>query len=197
MKRFALIILFSVVSVFLLLSSGGCSAREEPVEGVTTFRSQYKELSDEDARAMIKKYNFYDRRWNKFRSFPNKFELQEINKQKIVTDHATGLVWSQSGSGSHLTYQEVKQWLIDLNTRGYAGYKTWRLPTLEEAASLLESKREKNRYINPIFSGLQHSILSRDFYNPVRLWGVSFHFGRIFKVGVLEPIYVRPVAKMK
>ncbi|MCP5054702.1 MAG: DUF1566 domain-containing protein [bacterium] len=191
--RYWLLAAAGLAIIAILLPVAGCSAREEPIDGVATLRAQGKTLTADEARDMVKANGFFDRRWNKFRSFPNKFELKVIAGQKIVVDHATGLAWHQSGSTTDMGYHEAERWVKSLNVKGYAGYKTWRLPTLAEAASLMESKREKQRYIDPLFSGFQHSIRTSDIYSDVRSWSVSFHSGRIFKVGVSEPDYVRPV----
>lgn len=196
MKHFGIILL--LISV-VIVAGTGCGVKEGKLDGPIKLRSQHTILSDDDVIAMVKKYNFYDSRRNKFRSFPNKFELKEVgpNKEKIVIDRSVNLVWHQSGSDYQMNLIDAFDWLQALNNTGYGGYRTWRFPTLEEAASLLEGKRVRSRYISPLFSGLQHSIRTGDKYNPVRYWGVSFHFGRIFKVGGHEPDYMRPVATLE
>lgn len=182
-----------VIAGLLLTLFAGCKVKEVPVSGVVKLRSQYKQVDDAEMKAMVKKHNFYEKRFNKFRSFANKFELKAVGGDKIVIDHATGLAWHQSGSEAPLTYQGAKQWLEDLNRNGYGGYRKWRLPTLEEAASLLEGNRVENRYIDPMFDRRVFSMRTGDIFNEFRSWGVSFHYGAIFKVGAIEPDFVRPV----
>ena len=82
--------------------------------------------------AGIRSHGFFDRRWNKYLSFANQFELKLISNQPIVIDHATGLAWHQSGSALPLVYSEAGQWLEDLNKKGYAGYSNWKPPTAKE-----------------------------------------------------------------
>ena len=66
------------------------------------------------------------------------YEVKTINDDKVVIDHATGLMWHQSGSERYLAWRRAIRWVEDLNVKAYAGYNDWRMPTLEEAALLLE-----------------------------------------------------------
>jgi len=54
-----------------------------------------------------------------------------------------------------MDWDKAKQWVRDLNSIGYAGYHDWRLPTLEETASLLESSNGNGLYIDSVFSNKQ------------------------------------------
>ena len=61
-------------------------------------------------------------------------------------------------------------WLEALNTKGYAGYHEWRLPTVEESASLDEpGKKNGGLYIAPVFSNKQRWILTGDCLMPLSL----------------------------
>lgn len=191
-RNISLVAVVAITGLFLVLFTG-CKVKEVPVSGVVKLRAQYKQMDHGEMKAMVKKLNFYEKRHNKFRSFANKFEPKTMGGEKIVIDHATGLVWHQSGSEAPLTYQGARQWLKELNQKGYGGYHNWRLPTLEEAASLLEGNRVEKRYIDPMFDPGVLSIRTGDTFSEVRSWGVSFHYGAIFRVGAAEPDYVRPV----
>lgn len=186
--------LFVILILFTLTFQYQCNKSDETVR-FTELRSEYKTLSKNQVKSMIKSKGFFDYRWNKTRSFVNQFELKENSGDKIVIDHATDLVWHQSGSEIPIQYSEVSQWLEELNKKGYAGYTYWRLPTLEEAASLVAQEKTNFRYMDPIFSSLQYSIHTGDFFSEFRIWGVSFQFGGSFRVGVRDLNYIRPVTK--
>jgi hypothetical protein len=56
-----------------------------------------------------------------------------------MVDRATGLMWQQAGSAEEMSFAEAGMYVAQLNAgNGFAGYRGWRLPTLEEAMSLIE-----------------------------------------------------------
>ena len=146
------------------------------------FRSQRqpKKLSLNDVKAMLKKFNFFDSEWNKMsQGFKNQFEKQEKNGDIVLLDQASGLMWQQSGSPKIMTYKNVQKWIDDLNEKGYAGYTDWRLPTLEEAMSLMQPKENKDGlYIDQAFDSKQEWIWTVDKYKRgSAAWGVGFSHG--------------------
>ncbi|NIO80088.1 MAG: DUF1566 domain-containing protein [Candidatus Aminicenantes bacterium] len=161
----------------------------------TKLRSSYQTLSSSAADAMIKQEGFFDSDRNKSGSFNNNYQARTINGDKVVIDWATGLMWHQSGSLEEMILGKVKQWIDNLNSSGYAGYYDWRLPTLEEGASLIESSRMNgDLYIDPVFSSRQLCIWigdktgSGDYDN----WVVCFDAGKVLDY-VLGGFFVRPV----
>ena len=99
-------------------------------------------------------------------------------------------------------YEEAKNWINDLNLKGVAGYSDWRLPTLEEAMSLMESeKKNDDLYIDSIFEAKQYLIWTSDMVKGESwAWLVNFGsgscgFGRLFGLGDLY--YVRAVRSIK
>jgi hypothetical protein len=134
MKRLGFSVLLIGLLGILSVMQSGCGQEEGPVRA-TTLRSEYKTVSEDEVKSMINSHSFFDKRWNRYRSFPNNFELKVVEDHKVVIDHATGLVWHQSGSQLPLIYREAALWIKVLNKKGYAGYYNWRLPTVEEAAS--------------------------------------------------------------
>jgi hypothetical protein len=131
---------------------------------------------------MLKEYQFFDSGWNKDGEFQNDYDLKSINGDKVVIDHATDLMWHQSGSGKSMEWNQANGWVRSLNSRRYAGFNDWRLPTLDEAASLLESSKRNGLYIDSVFSNKQEYIWTgddiRDGSEDIT-WGISFKGGSV------------------
>ena len=127
--------------------------------------SPNRSLCKDDVKDILGRYNLYDSVWNTGGDFTNNYEAQVINGGKVVIDHATGLMWHQSGSLQTMNWGETYQWVRELNRMGYAGYQDWRLPTIDEAVTLLESRKyggENGLYIDPVFDSSQKMIWTSD-----------------------------------
>lgn len=131
------------------------------------------------------------------------YEVKTVDDNKIVVDYATGLMWHESGSSKKMTYDNSSKWVSELNSRGYAGYSDWRLPTVEEAASLLEPRENDNRnnsglYIDPVFDQKQLYIWTGDTYGTKAAWNVDFYyFGCVRCYYFNSYFFVRPVRSNK
>ena len=101
-------------------------------------------------------------------------------------------MWFPSGSIHFVTWKEAQEWISNLNHNAYAGFTDWRLPTLEEALSLLENKKAK-LYVDPKFDNRQWCIWTGDSLGSNFVWTIVFS-GRVdwFDTGV-GLNYVRPV----
>jgi len=167
------------------------------VQARVSLRSNAKSMNFYEVQAMLTTSGFFDGGLNKSGDFSNSYESRVINGDKVVLDHATGLMWHQSGSKKFMTYDEAEQWIAELNRGGYAGYYDWRLPTLEEGASLLERTQMNGElYIDPAFSASQWWIWTSDDLPSgpsSRAWTVNFSWGSV-NVNNPNSIYqVRPV----
>ncbi len=100
---------------------------------------------------MLVEYDFFDRSRNARGSFVNSFV---DNNDGTVTDKATGLMWEKSGS-SRLYNSRAKEYIKQLNKQRFAGYSGWRMPTVEELASLLVRKRTNGAHMDPVFDHKQ------------------------------------------
>jgi hypothetical protein len=178
------------------------------VRARVSLRSVARSLSTSEVGEMLKRKNFFSKQyddWNKDfcnmrGDFANEYEVKTIGGDKVVLDHATGLMWHQSGSEGFLVYEKAKQWVNELNRRGYAGYRDWRLPTLEEGASLLErTKMNDDLYIDLLFSEKQRWIWTSDTVSGVssQVWGVLFFSGYVNRNLIGTRISVRPVRSVQ
>ena len=172
-------------------------------------------LSKEDVKNMLGLYNFYDSVWNNGGNFTNDYEAQVINGDKVVIDHATGLMWHQSGSLQRTDWGETYQWVRELNRMRYARYQDWRLPTIDEAVTLLESRKYgggNGLHIDPVFDSRQKLIWTSDVKAKTERswigtttvsgrywWRVSFTNGTVSWLIRLVELqkHIRPVRTMR
>lgn len=149
------------------------------------LRSRPKTLSVEDVAVMIKKHNFFCKTYSWTKEYHNEtgdFENDFVdNKDGTITDGNTGLMWQKSGSNEYMQYDQAHAYINQINIAEFAGYNDWRLPTLEELASLLESKpMNKGLYIDPVFDDEQYWCWSSDKRSVGGAWGVDFDDGYVY-----------------
>ncbi len=167
------------------------------VKPVTGFRSESRTLSEKEVKAMLVANNFFDKYENKNGSgYKHDYKIETLNGDQVVLDRAAGLMWQQGGSPNYINYEEAKKWIDNLNLKGYAGFKDWRLPTLEEAMSLMEPKKMNgDLYIDPVFDKTQSWIWTADpIVGSAAAWVVGFDSGCCNPVNLLILYnYVRAV----
>ena len=96
-------------------------------------------------------------------NFQHEYELHTFSGIKMVIDHATSLMWQQSGSFNTMAWEEARGYIDELNKERYAGFTDWRLTTVEELASLLEPIGEnEGLYIDRVFDKNQSGCWSAD-----------------------------------
>ena len=144
-----------------------------------TLRRIRKQTSVSDIEAIVQKFNFFLKSKNEKGEFPNEFI---DNRDGTVTDKATELMWQKSGSPSVLSWKEAEQYVLQLNEQCYCGYYNWRIPTVEELASLLKrSINTKGQHIDPLFDSKQIECWSSDLYEQPDLSSfknASIHFSK-------------------
>jgi len=143
----------------------GIAKRSETTDSVRKpiytppLRNNAMRLSEDNVKMMLKDKNFFDKHWNNtVNGFENDYELQKNGQ--VVYDRNSGLMWQRGGSDYWMTYEEAKTRVEQLD---FAGYDDWRLPTLEEAMSLVESEENSDGfYIDSKFDKTQHMIWTSD-----------------------------------
>ncbi len=104
------------------------------------LRSTPQTLSADDAKVMVVTQNFYRAGWNtQGRGGPHQYETQVHAGGLVVVNPVTGLMWQRSGSGMIVQggQQGAEQYVQSLNAKRFGGFDDWRLPTLDEAMSLM------------------------------------------------------------
>ncbi len=128
---------------------------------------------------MIKAKKYYDGRLNREgKGIEHQFQPQPGDS--VIIDAAIGLTWQQSGSSESMNYASAGEYIQRFNDEsydGYGGYSDWRLPTLEEAMSLMEPERKNDRFIDAQFDAKQSSTWTSDKLFASRAWVVYFISG--------------------
>ena len=114
---------------------------------------------------------------------------------RIVTDYATHLMWPQTAPEQALRWQDASRFVDRLNAEQYAGFSDWRLPTVEELASLLEAKKTKHGLYLPAFFGdTPRWCWSADLAPDAQsAWYVSFNSGGIQQQPLEQTAFVLAV----
>ena len=165
------------------------------VKPVLVLRNNKEVLSERNVNAFIKKYDFFDNYKNKKGKGIPHFYTQ-IKDGKIILDLVTGLMWQQSGSEKTMRFEKAEDYIRELNDRQFAGFNGWRLPTLEEAMSLMAPKKNKaDLYIDERFDSRQRWIWTSDEYTSgSRRWVVNFNDGNCLDWGrIVYDFFVRGV----
>ncbi len=135
-------------------------------------------INDDQIQAVIQKWNFFDSALNPQGNFPN--SLVDNGDGVTVYDERTGLSWQRAGLDI-ASIRTMQRNIEDLNKKGFAGFHDWRLPTMEEAMSLMEpTMNGKGVYLNPCFSSGQPFIFVAAKRKPGGYWFVDYKQGRAF-----------------
>jgi len=146
-------------------------------------------VSDDEAQSKFKLKKDSNGWWRPLEYIKNDFK----DNGDTITDRATGLMWQKSGSSDYMNYEKAKAYIEELNSKKFAGYSDWRLPTVDELKSLLTPETQSNGlYINPIFDKNQSWCWSSDNRASGVAWLVYFLNGLVYWYNV-NFSYVRAV----
>jgi hypothetical protein len=141
-------------------------------------KKQKERIDLQEMEILIKRYNFFESKLNKKGNFKSFYEVKKRKNVSVVMDYPAGLVWYNEKSPGNMDFKKAEKWIKDLNQQEYGGYSDWRIPTLEEAASLLRKRQNKQGlYVERTFSGNQKIIWTQDRFSANSLWVVNFDKG--------------------
>jgi ubiquinone/menaquinone biosynthesis C-methylase UbiE len=161
------------------------------------FRSSYKTINSFNGVSLLFQKVGFSKNPSNPKDFKNKYKAKTIKGDTIVIDEASGLMWYQGGSSRFMSYFDAKEWIIEQNSKGFAGYYDWRLPTAEEVISLLESSKKSNgMYIDPIFSQQQSWFWTGDKFNSNRAFVLRLPGALLVDSLLINFSYVRPVRSL-
>lgn len=120
-------------------------------------------------------------------------DYEALGGGNIIHDRTTGLLWQQSGSADQMNYEAAQAYIARLNREKFAGFADWRLPTLEEAMSLIKPAEYPAMYIASAFDETQRWIWTADRSSeyPAEIWYAGFYGGYCDSSNRGSEIYVR------
>jgi hypothetical protein len=159
------------------------------------LRSVSSTLSKSDTEKMLREHDFFEPDLNWMgKGIRHQYEMIDQHGRELVIDYTTGLTWQQSGSESEMTFDMAERYVRHLNEQHFAGCDDWRLPTLEEAMSLVEPKMQAHRFhIDSLFSTEQTEIWTTDQNADGEAWGINFAWGFCFEEPKTRVNHVRAV----
>ena len=187
------VVIVTVVRLLLWVLPVSGDGAQSGHKDLCKLRSTGKVLSIEKVKKMIGDFDYFDADWNvRGQGIENNFV--KLLGDSVVYDSTTCLFWQRSGSSEFLTIEGAEAYIDSLNRTEYAGHSNWRLPTLEEAVSLMEPKKNENDlFIKPVFDKIQRWIWTSDKSPASRPWGVGFGGGGCGYGNVYGYYFVRAV----
>lgn len=169
-----------LTSLFFMMFSScyyGPTSKKRNTQNDRVRSEASERLPEDSTEVQLQNDGIYDARKNPGgRGFNNEYELQLDGK--IVYDWGSGLMWQRSGSGYYMSYSQTRAYVDSLNRVGFAGFRDWRLPTLSEAMTLVESnKRANGLHLDPLFTAKQYAIWTADRKSALWAWVVYFSDG--------------------
>ncbi len=146
-----------------------------------------------DVRDMLRRRGFYCKAWPWNEEYSNdagsfRGDLVD-NDDGTLADRATGLMWQQGHAPDYAPFAGAQPFIDRLNRECFAGYADWRLPTIEECASLVTRERlNDGLYVSPLFSNRMWFWscdkgapgTGRDWTGAQFTWAVNFDYGSLF-----------------
>lgn len=135
-------------------------------------------LQEEEVDALLRKWNFFESEQNPAGVFAN--TLINPGNDQAVIDLTTNLMWQRDGLEIN-SIRQMRKAIAEVNEKGLAGFHDWRMPTVEEAMSLMEPlQNSKGIYLHPCFSKNQPFIFVEARRKPGGYWFVDYKQGRLF-----------------
>jgi len=143
-----------------------------------SLRSEPGFFDEDEVAILVRRGRYFDTKFNPKGSFSN--YLVDNGNDLTVTDLATGLMWDRYGCDI-ANIKRVRTHVEEMNRNEYGGYGDWRMPTLDEAMSLMQPQQNsKGLFLHPCFSQEQPFIFAADQRRPGGYWFVDYKQGATF-----------------
>lgn len=120
----------------------------------------------------------------------------QITDGLLVIDHATCLIWQQSGSRYPLPWHQAGEYIQALSDAGVGGHQNWRMPTINELLSLLHPLSGDHFCMEPVFDPVQKWLWSSDVRSKKSAWTVDAQMGFVACSDLLDYNFVKGVCSI-
>ena len=165
----------------------GLPLSAEPVPELLkkSLPSETRKVVEDEIQEIVVSNGFFDSKLNPKGSFST--HLVDNNDGLTVTDMVTGVMWQRQGNDLTSIRQTYK-YVDELNKNNFAGFNNWRLPTIEEALSVLVPKlNTKKLFLNGCFSRKQPFIFTSARRTPGGCWFVDYKQGTVYWASGTNP----------
>jgi hypothetical protein len=144
------------------------------------FRKKPKNLRIVDIKLELLSLGFFDK---KYRNYPyagffNDFRRTDKNGLEEIIDYRSGLVWLTGKVLKNITFNNSLTEIKHMNENKVNNFNTWRIPAIQEAYSLLESKiNAKKQYISDDFPSIRNIWIIDNLAPLNEPLGLSFEGG--------------------
>lgn len=162
---------------------------------VLELRSTATVLTADQAKVALIQHNLFDANMNPEGDGLEAQYRHHILKNEIVfVDSATKLMWHAGSKDDRYTFEGAKRFVDELNKNRHAGFEDWRVPTLEEAMSIMRPEVAEGWHLPEIF-GRQRAgfIWTADRKSPELGWLVYYIDGDSGASSLAFHAYVRAV----
>ncbi len=136
-------------------------------------------VSSSAVTAALVRHGLYDARRNPAGpGVAHHYQQQLVGEVVTVLERTTALQW-QAGGMPPVTFTEAGSVAARANAGSFAGYSDWRLPTVEEAAALLQPDVAADLHIAPLFERGTYFIWTADRMDADNGWVVYFREGTV------------------
>ena len=145
---------------------------------VPMLRREYKSLDEGEISRMLAAKNIFDAKRNPGGNFQHQYEIRNSAGLRLIFDRATNLAWTRQQNPVRMNLKKSLEWIASLNNVAYGGIKTWRLPTVEEAAALLKKSAPDDKiFLDAVFGEGISVIWTGDGAMESESWVVDFQNG--------------------
>jgi hypothetical protein len=115
-------------------------------------------------------------------TFVHEYEPQDLEGADVIIDRSTGLMWQKGCSKGGDEAPKPAEYVAELNRKRFAGFSDWRVPTMEELATLMEPVANyRVGFVSEMFDDCL-GMWSADTSVNQETWGLSVFYG-VFTTG--------------